>query len=100
MKKIISNFFRIRKYKKRFYEHYKKYQQTQISTNESYIVFRSLFVLSKGKLNDDLSKTLAREVGKYSQIENNGVLGSNDSFAEKVYKMRNDGFYIFDSTLN
>ncbi len=100
MKDMISNFFKIRKYRKRFSKYYEAYAQTKATPAESYAVFRKLFVLTKGKLNDDLSHDLTKQVGKYEAVEEEGVLGNPASFAAQVAQMKKDGYYIFDKVLD
>ncbi len=98
---IKSAFDRI-KYSLRFNKEYRFFLKEKVNTNKGYSAFRKLFVLTKGKLNDDLSNEINNQVGKYEMKEISGLLDSLtvDEITAAITKMRFDGYYIFNTKLN
>ena len=101
MIRLIKNKIRIYKSTKKFIKVFENSLKTNTNTKEEYVNLRNLFVITKGKLNDDLSKIINKKRGKYIKIENNGIIATknNDELLNQVQQMREDGFYIFDTVL-
>lgn len=101
MIRSIKNKIRIYKSTKRFIKVFENSLKTNTNSKEEYVNLRNLFVITKGKLNDDLSKIINKKRGKYIKIENNGIIATknNDELLNQVQQMREDGFYIFDAVL-
>lgn len=102
LKKNIKQYFKIRKFKKIFLNEYLKFENEGIKTDLGYQKLRELFVLTKGKNNDDLSNQINFKVGKYLNLNSNGILGdlSTIQIESMVKKMKIDGFYEFDLPLS
>lgn len=98
----LKTFFKTNKYKKRFYSEYADFLKGNKNSDRGYAAFRKLFVLTKGKLNDDLSNEINKEIGKYESISNDGILGKYAPADTKqmVSKMKEDGFYVFETSLS
>ncbi len=101
MIKSIKHFLKTRKYKKRFYKEYNAFLKGVRNSDKGYSAFRQLFVLTRGKLNDDLSHQINKSIGKYDSVQKSGILGdyNNESLEEKVCKMKEDGFFVFETKL-
>ena len=101
MIRSIKNKIRIYKSKRKFIKVFENSLKTNTNTKEEYVDLRNLFVITKGKLNDDLSKIINKKRGKYIKIENNGIIATknNNELLNQVQQMRKDGFYIFDAVL-
>lgn len=99
MFKSIKKHFKLKKQKRKFLEGFEKFDDEQSTTEDLYVNFRSLFIHTKGKLNDELSEKINNKICKYSQIDNVGILGNNKSHFENAKKMKEDGFFIFDAIL-
>ena len=101
MIRLIKNKIRIYKSTKKFIKVFENTFRTNTNSKEDYITLRNLFVTTKGKLNDDLSKIINKKRGKYVKIENNGIIKpkNNKELLHQVELMRKDGFYIFDAVL-
>ena len=98
----IVNKFKIAKYKSRFTKEYNAFLIDKSNSSKGYAAFRKLFVLTQGKLNDDLSEKINKQIGKYENISINGVLGniSSDELNSAVAQMRKEGYYIFEKQLS
>ena len=77
------------------------YKITKWTFSYSNYSFRKLFVLTKGKINDDLSGSIIKKVGTYKLQSQSGVLGNlSKSDLDRIVSVINkDGYYIFDNKL-
>ena len=102
MIKSVKHFLKTRKYKKRFYKEYNAFLKGVGNSHRGYSAFRQLFILTRGKSNDDLSNEINKSIGKYDDLKPNGVLGDyiNKSLHEIVCKMKEDGFYVYETKLS
>jgi hypothetical protein len=98
----LKKMFNRLKYKRRFQKEYNTFLIDKSNSSKGYSAFRKLFVLTQGKLNDDLSEKINKQVGKYENISMNGVLGniSSDELIRGIAQMRKDGYYIFEKQLS
>lgn len=85
-----------------FDREYKKFLKTGKNSNQGYNSFRQVFIYSKGRNNDKLSLSINKKIGKYNDIECNGVLGalSREELLDMTSKMKEDGFFLFDIALS
>lgn len=85
----------------RLYKGLKNFQKTGITTLEAYSSLRQMFVMTKGTSNDKISAKIAGQIGKYKDLNYEGVLRfeSRNAFKEAVTKMRLNGYYIFENKL-
>lgn len=90
------------RHKHAFKKGYKSFLENGITPKEAYVSMRRLFVLSRGKSNDDISSIISKKIGKYDAITPSGVLGdlSTEEMSQMVVQMRHDGYYIFKNSLN
>ncbi len=102
MKKMIKRYFKIRKIKKIFLKEYLKFENQGIKSELGYQKLRELFVLSHGKNNDDISNSIITKIGKYKDINLNGILGElkETKIKDMVLQMKQNGFYEFDVSLS
>ena len=57
-----------------------------------------MFVMTRGNINDELSKKINKKIGKYEKITCDGILGklTDDDLSKMIFKMKKDGYYAFD----
>ncbi len=77
------------------------FKVTQKTNKYAYIVFRKLFVSTRGKSNDRLSREISRERRPYSLTQVKGVLGtlSDAEVGTIADSIRTNGFHVFDQQL-
>jgi len=77
------------------------FKVTHKTNKYAYIVFRKLFVSTRGKSNDRLSLQISRETPPYALTQVRGVLGtlSHDEIGKIADQIRKNGFHVFDQTL-
>lgn len=101
MLKEIKKYFRLKRKVKKFLKEYESFELTKIYSKDSYIKFRSLFVETRGEINDKISVQISNKIGKYANIDSsNGILGSNVNLPEKIKKIQQDGYVIFEESLS
>ncbi len=74
---------------------------THKTNKYAYSVFRKLFVSTRGKSNDLLSRRITREKPPYVLTEVHGVLGSlsHDEVGKIADDIRKNGFHVFEQRL-
>lgn len=79
----------------------KQFEKNRKTTAEAYHSLRQMFVLTRGKSNDNISEAISKKVGQYNNIETKGILGdlTNAQLSTMVGKMQHDGYFIFDAVL-
>src|SRR5438309_5015018 len=84
-----------------FWLGYWLFRVTHKTNKYAYSVFRKLFVSTRGKSNDRLSRQISREKPPYALTEVHGVLGSlsSDDIERIVDEIRKNGFHVFDQQL-
>lgn len=98
MIKSVLIFFKKIKYSRIFKEEYAKFLVTKKFSNKGYRAFRKMFVFTKGKSNDFLSKEISKIVGKYNEVPNYGVLKDIDK--NTINQFKKDGYFVFDACLD
>jgi hypothetical protein len=93
----ISNYFKKIKYSRIFKEEYAKFLETKKFSTKGYRAFRKMFVFTKGKSNDLLSKEISNTVGKYNEVPNSGILKNIDQ--NTINQFKKDGYFVFDACL-
>ena len=85
-----------------FWIGYLAFKITRKTNWYAYVAFRRLFVLTRGRLNDRVNKQLSNSRPPYEMEEPNGVLGklSRNQIDSIVEKIKENGFYIFDTKLD
>ncbi|MGX7668337.1 phytanoyl-CoA dioxygenase family protein [Flavobacterium pedocola] len=94
----ISLVYKKFKYGSVFRKEYDMFLQTQKFSQKGYKAFRKMFVLTKGKSNDMLSKEIAEKNGKYDSIPEAGILKNIDGTI--LNQFRKEGFYVFNDCLD
>jgi hypothetical protein len=77
------------------------FEKTGNTSTAAYHAMRQMFVLTRGRSNDQISKKISEKVGKYDDIVSEGVLGklSDKELDTMVSEIKKNGFYIFDKIL-
>lgn len=77
------------------------YRLTKKTLSYPYYSFRKLFVLTRGRINDNLSGSIQKNVEKYNFSRQSGVLGdlSKDDVGKIVSQIDRDGYYVFEKKL-
>ena len=80
---------------------YETFEKSGRTPPSAYAAMRRMFVLTKGKSNDEISETIEKNVGKYEGLSKKGILGdlSDIELQHMVLKMKEDGYFIFDAKL-
>ena len=105
MKRVVADFLRKTlktiKYRRIFLEEYDTFLKTKVSSEKGYLIFRELFVMTRGRSNDKISLKINAALGKYKHVEANGILGNlkKEDIAKKVSDMKKNGFVQFDTVL-
>lgn len=94
MSKIVNYFI--------FWFGYLHFRVTKKTISYSFFSFRKLFVLTKGRVNDDVSESLKKRIGLYEFSSKSGVLGnlSQSDLDEIVKSINKDGYFIFKNKLS
>lgn len=96
--------FKIRKFWKTYQvrQAIAKFEKTGTSTERDFKNFRQLFILSKGRFNDQISKEISSKVGTDPNLKSEGIFHklSNHEISNIVEKIRENGYYIFKKKLS
>ncbi len=98
----LSQFIALFKTSRALKNGYLQFKNSGQTSPEAYTAMRNMFVLTKGKSNDQLSDSIAKETGVYSNIAPEGIL---DSLSEKqidnsVKELKENGYCVFDVNLS
>jgi len=96
--KSLYHFFR---HVKTFFVGYRNFNKTTLTTKEAYGAMRQLFVSTHGLSNDVVTSLIKRRIGKYEDVEKNGLLNSltENQWTSAIEAVRADGFHVFDVKL-
>lgn len=85
-----------------FWFGYQLFKITKKTLNYPYYSFRKLFVMTRGRINDQLTDRIGRKTGMYSLPQTSGVLGAltESDIKAIVDNIRRDGYYIFQPALD
>lgn len=89
-------------YRYKFYKGLEQFRLNGKTSISAYSALRQLFVMSRGKFNDQISNKIAKKEGKYENLNFSGILnfGTKKEFEEAVEEMKLKGYYIFKQKLS